>query len=243
MLWVRGKVLFPIYFSLEIFHSCYGLFAPECWCLVRVYFFLHFLQGLAGMCLFSVGRGVIVTGVVLTLWLLFLKKEEFPRRSGDVVRGIHLICPHSFRVFLSSWGGVLTIVQTGDWHSYLLFLAAFERSQKWWFPLVISHVDHIKAMARHGAGLQPIASIEDSPHRLCVTGNSFSWVKVHIFPLELGSHLFQRLNDARQRPEVCPVWGSRAVLALLRRWAAVRDALTLGVALGLAYGVKESAWI
>ena len=124
------------------------------------------------------GRGAIVTSVMFTLWLFFLKKEEFPRRSGDVVRGIHLICPHSFCVFLSS-GGVLTLVRIADWHSYLLFLAAFERSQKWWFPLVISHVDHIKAMAGHDAGPQPIAGIQESGWRTVPTDCTLRGIPFH----------------------------------------------------------------
>lgn len=131
------------------------------------------------MCLFSMGRGAIVTSVMFTLWLLFLKKEEFPRRSGDVVRGIHLICPHSFHVFLSSGAVSYSSQNFGDWYSYLLFLAAFERSQKWWFPLVISHVDHIKAMARHDAGFQPIASIQESGWRTLPTDCTLRGIPFH----------------------------------------------------------------
>lgn len=139
-------------------------------------------------CQFSMGRGATVASVVFTLWLLFLKMEEFPRRSRDVIWGIHLICPHSFHVFLSSGRGVLPLV---SWQSYLLFLARFERNQKW-FPLLISHVGHAKAMAGHERDPQPLARIQKcvggSPYRLYIKGNSSSWVRVHIFPLELRNY-------------------------------------------------------
>lgn len=119
------------------------------------------------------------------------KKEEFPRRTGMSLGESAWSVPIVF-IFSYSLGGFVTPVRIGDWHSYLLFLATFERSQKWWFPLVISHVDHIKAMARHDSGPQPTASVQESGwrtcHRLYIKGNSFSWVKVHIFPLGLGNH-------------------------------------------------------
>lgn len=139
-------------------------------------------------CQFLVRRGATAASVVFTLWLLFLKMEEFPGRSRDVIWGIHLICPHSFHVFVSSGRGVLPPV---SWQSYLLFLAGFERSQIW-FPLLISHVGHAKAMAGHGHDPQPLASIQkrvrDSPYRLYIKGNSSAWVRVHIFPLELRNY-------------------------------------------------------
>lgn len=201
------------------------------------------------MCLFSMGRGAIVTSVMFTLWLLLLKKEEFSGRSGDVVGGIHLICPYSFRVSLSSGKGALTLGTFAHWHSYLLFLAAFETSQKWWFPLVISHADHRKAMAGHDAGPQPLASIQKSGWRTLPADCMLRGIPPHgwrftFFLWSWGIIVFPRAE--------IQLWeAARSSLLLLGlpgldrlcSAAAVQLCLTLGVALGLTYRVKESVRI
>lgn len=151
------------------------------------------------MCLFSMGTGAIVTSVMFTLWLLFLRKAEFPRRREDVVRGIRLMCPHSFHVFSSS-GEVLTPVRIGDWHSYLFILSCF-----WEKPRMEVSITHFPCWPYKGHGRawcwpaaycqHPGIGVEGSPYRLYIKGNSFSWVKVQIFPLELGNHPFLSSRD------------------------------------------------
>jgi len=96
------------------------------------------------------------------------EKEGFPRRAG-ISLGESAWSVPIVLVFSYSLGEFLSPVRIGDWHSYSLFLATFDRSQKWWFPLVISHVDHIKAMARHDAGPQPVASIQEPGWRTLPT--------------------------------------------------------------------------
>lgn len=120
------------------------------------------------------------------------KKEEFPRRTGMSLGESAWSVPIVF-IFSYSLGVFVTPVRIGDWHSYLLFLATFERSQKWWFPLVISHVDHIKAMARHDAGPQPAASVQESGWRTLATDCTLRGIPFHgwrftFFPLGLGNH-------------------------------------------------------
>lgn len=200
------------------------------------------------MCLFSMGRGAIVTSVMFTLWLLFLKKEEFPGRSGDVVRGIHLICPYSFRVFLSSGRGVLTLGTFARWNSYLLFLAAFETSQKWWFPLVISHADHRKAVAGYDAGPQPLASIQKSGWRALPADCTLRGIPLHgwrftFFLWGWGIIVFPHpeIQLCEAAPSSLPCLGLPG-LGRLCSATAVQLCLTLGVALGLMYRVKESVW-
>lgn len=82
----------------------------------------------------------------------------------------------------------------------------------------------------------PGTGVEDAPYRPYVKGNSFSRVKVHIFPGagDSSCSLIQGLNYARQLPQVCHVWGSQSLdsaepLNCSTTWPDTRGSISFGI--------------